>query len=127
MEVASRTWPGMNRPGGVGRIMQTHTKEVSLGGENDDGQPANNESNATSSNASIENSPNTNAKKASRVIQVDVKYVIGGTDKEVPVEFVKHAPKFEDKSISGNDGGGVSSETKGRSLRDRSDILGRCS
>ncbi|GMH55347.1 hypothetical protein TL16_g03658 [Triparma laevis f. inornata] len=47
VEVAPRTWPGINKPGGIGKVML---------------------STCTSCN---------------------VKYILGGTDKEIPLEFVK--------------------------------------
>mmetsp|Transcript_1052 Transcript_1052/g.1534 ORF Transcript_1052/g.1534 Transcript_1052/m.1534 type:complete len:507 (+) Transcript_1052:259-1779(+) len=71
VDVASRTWAGINRPGGVGRIIEVHS---------------------TSDN----------------ITHVDVKYILGGCDKQVEVCFVKTQ---------------VESESGGRGKRRRRNVV----
>eukprot|EP00804_Cyclotella_cryptica_P012098 CCRYP_009812-RA/>CCRYP_009812-RA protein AED:0.01 eAED:0.01 QI:43/1/1/1/0.75/0.8/5/982/2365 len=85
VNVESRTWPGINKPGGIGRITKIYTQQVSFGG-----------------------------RSALKVTHIDVKFLVnGGRENKVDVNYVKHAPEYDD-------------ELEERSLRDRSALLGRC-
>eukprot|EP00562_Extubocellulus_spinifer_P006790 CAMPEP_0178525444 /NCGR_PEP_ID=MMETSP0696-20121128/30184_1 /TAXON_ID=265572 /ORGANISM="Extubocellulus spinifer, Strain CCMP396" /LENGTH=426 /DNA_ID=CAMNT_0020156855 /DNA_START=204 /DNA_END=1484 /DNA_ORIENTATION=- len=52
VNVESRTWPGINKPGGVGKIVKIHSEGTTI-------------------------------------VAVDVKYVLGGTEKDVELQYVK--------------------------------------
>jgi hypothetical protein len=72
VDVAPRTWPGINQLGGVGCITKTHEIEVTRDGET-----------------------------AKKVIKINVKYTLGGRENNVDVRYVKeyvHGEKFRDRS-----------------------------
>ena len=52
VNVESRTWPGINKPGGVGKIVKIHSEGTTT-------------------------------------VAVDVKYILGGTEKDVELQYVK--------------------------------------
>jgi hypothetical protein len=99
VEVARRMWPGINQPGGTGRVLCIHT----VPSEN------NEEVGATSISDVI--------------IAVDVHYIVEGRkEKRIPIQYVTHSPQYEEEEE-------VYSEiVRGgrRRLRDRSQLLGRC-
>ena len=77
VNVESRTWPGINKPGGVGRVTAVDLENRTIG----------------------------------------VRYVLGGTEKGVDVEYVKEH-KFEgDDNDSGGDGDSANVRSSGRSRR----------
>eukprot|EP00956_Cyclotella_meneghiniana_P005351 scaffold6753_cov36-Cyclotella_meneghiniana.AAC.1 len=90
VSIASRTWPGINKPGGIGRITQIHTAVVTFNNDH-----------------------------ALKVTHVDVKYILGGSEKRVDVGYVSHAPDYDDDTLYSTDG-------RIWSLRDHSKQLGRC-
>jgi hypothetical protein len=107
VEVASRTWPGINKPGGVARVTCVHF-QTSNGSEESNNFP---------------------------VSHVDVHYIVGATkEKRVPVEFVKLAPQYEttkttassNPSDDDNNNKGKSTAAGNNNLRDRNLLLGRC-
>ena len=96
VEVASRTWPGINKPGGVAKVTNVYFDEVF---EKDNG-------------------PAIGEKKDRDSTHVDVQYVLGNSkEKRVPIEYVQIASQYEEISRS---------STAISSLRDRSLLLGRC-
>lgn len=98
VEVASRTWPGINQPGGVARISRVYFQEDDEGGNIDD-----------PTGKTGQNVPT----------HVDVLYVVGRSkEKRVPIEYVTLAPQYERPSIG--------ARSVGTGLRDRGLILGRC-
>ena len=62
VNVESRTWPGINKPGGVGKIVKIHSEGPGI------------------------------------VVAVDVRYILGGTEKEVELQYVT---KHEDLNRGG--------------------------
>ena len=127
VNVAARTWPGINKQGGTGRVTALHMS-VGVGEES-----------------------------TGAVTHVDVRYVVvGGREKRVPVCYIKAAPEYEDEVLPGEgggsdpsaapDGGGERDRHAGTAgggavltggipnrrrrpfhlLRDRSMLLGRC-
>lgn len=67
VDVQSSTWPGINKHGGVGRIVKLHY---------------------VSSNKCVDDK--------SEVTHIDVKYfVMGGRERMVPVQYVNPAPECE--------------------------------
>ena len=103
VEVQSRTWPGINKPGGVARVTNVHYSK------DDDGNDDNN--------------------NAFLLTHVDVQYVLGNTkEKHVPVDYVRLAPEYEvGVDGAGSSGGaGQGGRRRGNNLRDRSMLLGRC-
>ena len=96
VEVASRTWPGINKPGGVAKVTNVYFDEVF---EKDNGPAIGEEKDRDSTH-------------------VDVQYVLGNSkEKRVPIEYVQIASQYEEISRS---------STAISSLRDRSLLLGRC-
>jgi hypothetical protein len=53
VNVEARTWPGINKPGGVGKVVKIHTEGPGI------------------------------------VVAVDVRYILGGTEKEVELQYVQ--------------------------------------
>ena len=73
VNVLPRTWPGINKQGGTGRITAVHRS--SAGADNNDGGGGGAAAHAT---------------------HVDVRYVVvGGRERRVPVEYVVAAPEYE--------------------------------
>jgi hypothetical protein len=126
VEVASRTWPGINKPGGVARVVEVHFDTSSDDETNDN----DNENEKEQGVGGKRNNPT----------HVNVRYMVGTSrEKRVPVEYVQLAPQYEthrpttkDSSVStsagGNDSGNgnESGNYVASSLRDRSMLLGRC-
>lgn len=77
VNVESRTWPGINKPGGVGRVTACNMQDSTL----------------------------------------DVKYVLGGEEKGIEVEFVREH-RFEGEDDDGNKRGGRASSRRRRSRDD---------
>lgn len=102
VEVASRTWPGINKPGGVARVVQVH-----FDGKDD-------ETNDNKDKGEIDNQPT----------HVNVRYIVGSSrEKRIPIEYVKLAPQYEtNQSVEQP----TSCTYVASSLRDRSMLLGRC-
>ncbi len=76
VEVASRTWPGINKPGGVARVVQVHFDHDS------------NDENQTQANAR-------------QPTHVNVRYMVGSSrEKRVPIEYVKLAPQYESTTVA---------------------------
>ena len=73
--VAPRTWPGMNKLGGVGRVIAVHS---SSSYDLDSNQQSDGEEGGSSSNVI----------DASTTTTYDVSYVLGGKDKNVEAEYV---------------------------------------
>jgi hypothetical protein len=74
VEVKSRTWPGINKPGGVARISWVYFS------------PNDSTSDSTQQNV---------------ISHVDVHYVVGrGKEKRVPIEYVTLAPQYERETAS---------------------------
>ena len=112
VEVASRTWPGINKPGGVARVVEVHFDACNE--TNDEGKPQ-------------ENEPRKNP------TYVNVRYMVGSSrEKRVPIEYVQLAPQYEttrnNNKPSSADSIGPSKTCTyvASSLRDRSMLLGRC-
>ena len=76
--VAPRTWPGMNKLGGVGRVIAVHSS-ASYDLDSNQQKQQNNEEEGGSSNNVID---------ASTTTTYDVSYVLGGKDKHVEAEYV---------------------------------------
>ena len=76
VNVAARTWPGINKQGGTGRVTALHMS-VGIGEES-----------------------------TGAVTHVDVRYVVvGGREKRVPVCYITAAPEYEDEVLPGEGGG----------------------
>ncbi|KAG7359615.1 hypothetical protein IV203_034713 [Nitzschia inconspicua] len=121
VEVASRTWPGINKPGGVARVMEVHFDH-----NNDEflnHPPGDNDDNPTGL-SSFDSGAHTN-----RPTHVNVKYILGGSrEKRVPVEYVKLAPQYEstNETTATTPANGTTTVATTKTLRDRSMLLGRC-
>jgi hypothetical protein len=117
VEVASRTWPGINKPGGVARVINVHYDKDASNNQNGGG---------SNDKAPISGSHDVSgANSVKTPTHVDVKYILGGSrEKRVPVEYVKLAPQYESTSVETEANGRTVSSTK--TLRDRSMMLGRC-
>ena len=75
VEVASRTWPGINKEGGVARVIDVHY--------NNDGNT------------------DTSVNKIQHPTHVTVQYMVRRSkEKRVPVQYVKLAPQYEDHRSS---------------------------
>ena len=126
VEVASRTWPGINKPGGVARVVEVHFDASS------DDEP-NDKDNDKEKDQDVRG-------KGKHPTHVNVRYMVGTSrEKRVPVEYIQLAPQYEthrpttkDSSASTSVGGNDSGSGNGNgsyvasSLRDRSMLLGRC-
>ena len=111
VEVASRTWPGINKPGGVAKVKVVHFDD----NENKDNYNDNNATTTTTVTATEEE-----GRKRKSPTHVNVQYMVGGSkEKRVPIEYVKLAPEYEVPSSRTN-------SASASSLRDRSMLLGRC-
>ena len=110
VEVASRTWPGINKPGGVAKVVEVHF---------DDDDKTNDEGNTGKS------------PKRRNPTHVNVRYMVGSSrEKRVPIEYVKLAPQYEtnttNREPSASSGQSERCTYVASSLRDRSMLLGRC-
>jgi hypothetical protein len=77
VHVASRTWPGINKPGGAARVLKLHYN--------------------TSNNAVATTANNNSSAIVNAIVAVDVHYMVEGRrEKRVLMEFVTHAPELED-------------------------------
>ena len=111
VEVASRTWPGINKPGGVAKVKVVHFDDD----EDKDNYNDNNATTTTTVTATEEE-----GRKRKSPTHVNVQYMVGGSkEKRVPIEYVKLAPEYEVPSSRTN-------SASASSLRDRSMLLGRC-
>jgi hypothetical protein len=139
VEVLPRTWPGVNKIGGIARVTKCHY-------HHDD---------------SPHSSTSTARRSDEKPTHVDVRYVVmGGREKMVPMEYCKPAPQYDHRkqsmillyhhqqqeqqqqNRSGNMSGSNTSDNHGcltnvawgdgypkrmrLNLRDRSSLLGRC-
>uniref|UniRef100_A0A7S3PXM1 Uncharacterized protein n=1 Tax=Chaetoceros debilis TaxID=122233 RepID=A0A7S3PXM1_9STRA len=106
VEISPRTWPGINKMGGVARVLNCHYDVSDI--------------------------------DCKVLTHLDVEYiVVGGKEKEVPIEYCKAAPQYDaafqngtnssSKTVSNGSSNNGIFLIKGRvSLRDRSSLLGRC-
>lgn len=128
VEVLPRTWPGINKIGGIAKVVKCHYIATS-----DDGTKENNDV----------------QKKDNVPSHIDVRYVVmGGRERMVPMEYCRPAPEYDHQHQhqhpnAGNQGEQNNSTTvtvaathartavspkriRVRNLRDRSALLGRC-
>jgi hypothetical protein len=94
--VASRTGPGENNPGGVGRVRKVHREEADGGTE---GGTAGGGTGGGTAGGTI--------------VGFDVRYVLGGSEKNVPKRFVRPKDLGLNASVGGS-GGGAKHEAEKR-------------
>ena len=121
VEVLPRTWPGINKPGGVARVMKCYY-EIETETET--------ESN-TNANTNTNNNDNNNTQDYKTPTHIDVRYVVGTkrVERKVTMEYCKPAPQYSyvvSGAGNGNNGYGNGASNRAPSLRNRSKLLGRC-
>ena len=131
VEVLPRTWPGINKPGGVARVMKCYyERETETETEIESNTNTNTNTNA---NANTNNNDNSNTQDYKTPTHIDVRYVVGTkrVERKVTMEYCKPAPQYSyvvTGAGNGNNGYGNGNGANNRapSLRNRSKLLGRC-
>jgi len=107
VEVARRMWPGINRPGGAGRVTRVYY-------DHDAGMD-------------LDDDENRNVEHKTFPTHVNVHYVVeGGSETRIPIEYVKVDTELDFHNEKSNQNNHRFGTSKSRSLRNRGLLLGRC-
>lgn len=113
VEVLPRTWPGINKIGGIARVTKCHYATSSctsnfvtsassskLSQSADRNEEERNRNASSSSSESAELVGNQSYSEKLQLTHVDVRYVVmGGREKMVPLEYCKPAPQYDHQKM----------------------------